>query len=132
MKSDQIFIANLRKCTKHNSHAIFQSSTEINGQSLGEEIFGFVDTEDELYKENAILIKMKNGGYVDIDVLRNYFDYLKLFKDITPNGFVNNGIFLSTMPSKVGDVFVDYKTIEPYYDFPQVENISFRSLKRIR
>ncbi len=132
MKSNQIYIANLRKCTKHNSHALFQSSTSINGESLGEEIFGFVDRDDELYKENAILIKMQGGGYVDLDVLNNYFDYLRLFKDVTPSGFVNNGIFMSTMPSKVGDVFVDYKTIKPYYDFPQVENVSFRSLKRLK
>lgn len=132
MKSNQIFIANLRKCTKHESHALFQSSTEINGESLGGEIFGYTDRQDELYKENAILIQMKNGAYVDIDVLKSYFDYLKLFRDITPNGFINNGIFLSTMPTKVGDIFIDYKTIEPYYDFPQVENVSFRSLKRIK
>ena len=60
MKTDQIFIGDIRKCTKYNTHTTFSSSMYIGDQCIGCDSFGYVDEDDELYKENAVLIITHN------------------------------------------------------------------------
>ena len=57
MKSEQFFIGNVKRCTKYEAHTTLHCETYINGQSIGGEGFGYVKIEDEIFKENAILIK---------------------------------------------------------------------------
>ena len=74
MKTDQIFIGDIRKCTKYETHTTFSSSTYIGDQCIGCDSFGYIDKDDELYKENAVLIKIKNGGYVDLERFNSILD----------------------------------------------------------
>ncbi len=55
MKTDQIFIGNIKKCTKYEPHAVFCSSTYINGKRIVSDFFGGIESEDEIYKENGYL-----------------------------------------------------------------------------
>ncbi len=131
MKTDQIFIGNINKCTKYISHTTFSSETFIGDQCISSDSFGYIEKEAEIYKENAILIKLKNGGYVDLENLNTVLDYLKVAKTFTKGGFYLGGIVLSTFAYNEGSLFVDSNSLVPYYaETKKNENISTRQLKK--
>lgn len=131
MKTDQIFIGDIRKCTKYNTHTTFSSSMYIGDQCIGCNSFGYVDEDDELYKENAVLIKVKNGGYVDLENFNSILDYIKIHQDITKNGYRLGGLIMSTSAHCVNCLFVDRKSLKPYYtNKEQDNNISVHQLKK--
>lgn len=66
-----------------------------------------------MYKENVLLVKIKNGGYVEFDKLNSLINKIKIGKDIHKNGW-REGFMMSTCPSYVGDHFVDDSSLEPY------------------
>lgn len=130
MKSDKIFIGNIRKCTKYEEHVMFSSETYIGSELLGRERFGSIEEDDELYKENAILIKVKNGGYVDLDRFNSILDYIRLHRCCTKNGIRLGGLVISTSPYKLESLFVDEKSLKPYY--PVNEEIKDTSILKLK
>lgn len=130
MKSEQIFIGNIRKCTKYEEHITFQSEICINGISIGCDSFGYFETDDELYKENAILIKIENGGYVDLERFNSVLDYIRIYKDISKDGFKLGGLMMSTSSHELNSLFVDENSLKPYYSNEQTKDISLRQLKK--
>lgn len=130
MKSDQIFIGNIRQCTKYEEHVMFSSETYIGSELLGGERFGSIEEDDELYKENAILIKLKNGGYVDLDRFNSILDYIRLHRLYTKNGFRLGGLIMSTSAYKSGGLFVDEKSLKSYY--PVYEDIKDASILKLK
>ena len=65
MKPDKVFIGNIKRCTKYISHSRFTGNVFIGEECVSLNSFGYIESEDELYKENAVLVKTKNGGYID-------------------------------------------------------------------
>lgn len=131
MKTDQIFIGNIRKCTKYKMHTTLISSLFIGDQCVGSDSFGHIETDDELYKENAVLIKIKNGGYVDLERFNSILDYIKIYRSITKNGYRLDGLMMSTSAHCIDSLFVDEKSLKPYYsNKSQINNISVRQLKK--
>lgn len=130
MKTDQIFIDDIRKCTKYETHHTFSSSTYIGDQCIDCESFGYIKEDDELYKENAVLVKIENDGYVDLEKFNSILDYIKIYRDITENGYRLGGLMMSTSAHSIGSLFVDEKSLKPYYaNKQQADNISIRRLK---
>ena len=85
----------------------------------------------ELYKENAVLIKVKNGGYVDLENFNSILDYIKIHQDITKNGYRLGGLIMSTSAHCINSLFVDRKSLIPYYkNKEQDNNISVHQLKK--
>lgn len=131
MKTDQIFIGDIRKCTKYETHTTFSSSTYIGDQCIGCDSFGYIDKDDELYKENAVLIKIKNGGYVDLERFNSILDYIRIYRDITKDGYRLGGLMMSTSAHCIDSLFVDEKSLKPYYaDKQQTDDISVHQLKK--
>lgn len=130
MKPEQIFIENIRKCTEYKENTTFQSKTYIDGECIGTDAIGFIESDDELFKENAILIKLKQGGYVDIERLNSILDYIKMRKDITKTGYILGGLIMSTSSHRIDSLFVDETSLKPYYNNKQQKNISVRQLKK--
>lgn len=131
MKTDQIFIGNIRKCTKYETHTTISSSAHIGNQCILRESFGYIDEENELYKKNAVLIKIENGGYVDLERFNSILDYIKIYRDITKNGYRLGGLMMSTSAYSIDSLFVDEKSLKPYYgDNQQINDISVRQLKK--
>ena len=94
-------------------------------------LFGYITKEDELYKENAVLIKIENGGYVDLERFNSILDYIRIHKDITKNGYRLGGLMMSTSAHSRNCLFVDEKSLKPYYtEKQQFEDISVRKLKK--
>ncbi len=131
MKTDQIFIGDIRKCTKYETHTTFSSETYFGNQCIACDSFGYIDSDDELYKENAILIKIENGGYVDLDCFKSFLDYFKIYQDITKEGYRLGGLMMSTKAHCINSLFVDKESLKPYYvDKQQTKNISVHKLKK--
>ena len=131
MKPGQIFIGNIRKCTKYTIYnTLFSNEMYINNQCVECDFFGYIDTDDELYKENAILIKIKNGGYVDLENFNSILDYIKIHKSTTKNGFTTGGLIIPTTAHSLGSLFVDRKSLKPYYSDKCQKDISIRQLKK--
>jgi len=131
MKPEQIFIGNIRRCTKYENHTTFSSSTYIGGQCIGCDSFGYIEKEDELYKENAVLIKVEHGGYVDLEKLNSILDYIKIYSDITKDGYRLGGLMMSTSAHCINSLFIDEKSLKPYFtDKQQSDNITLRKLKK--
>ena len=126
MKTDQIFIGDIRRCTKYEKHITLSSMIA----NIGRESFGYIEEDDELYKENAILIKIKNGGYVDLERFNSILDYIKIHKDITKNGYRLGGLMMSTSAHCLDSLFVDEESLKPYYTAKQTSNLSVHQLKK--
>ncbi len=97
IKTDQIFIGNINKRTKYIDHTTFSSEIFIGDQCISYDSFGYIEKEDKIYKEKAVLIKLKNGGCVDLENLNTVFDYLRVAGTITKEGFLfgrNNNVYL--------------------------------------
>lgn len=131
MKSDQVFIGNIRRCTKYEENIALSCKTYIDGQLVGCERFGSIEEDNELYKENAILIRVKNGGYVDLERFDSILDYIRLHRLYTKNGFRLGGLIMSTSAYRLDDLFVDEKTLKPYYQTnEEVKDTSILKLKK--
>ena len=122
MKIENIYIGDIKKCTKYEEHNMIISN--FGGIVTG---FGGINTEGELYKKDVVLIKLKNGGYVDIDRYNTIFDKLKL----TMNGNRLGELVMSRFASHEGSLYVD--NLEPYYsDKPQINKSLVKQIKRNR
>lgn len=130
MKTDQIFIGDIRKCTKYETHTTFSNSTYIGDQCIGCDSLGYIDSDNELYKENAILIKIKNGGYVDLERFNSFLDYIRIYRDITKDGYRLGGLMMPTSAHNIDSLFVDESSLKPYYtNHQRPTNISVHQLK---
>ena len=130
MKADRVFVGDIKKCTKYERHDVFSSSTYICDECIGCDSFGHIETDSELYKKDAILIQFKNGGYVDLDNLRSFIDYIKVYGDITKNGFYEGGLIMSTSPRCIDSIFVDSESLKPYKNKQNKDKISARQLRK--
>ena len=130
MKPEQIFIGNIRKCTMYEDTTV-KCNSYFGNTLISCDTFGQIKTKSKLYKSNAILIKLKCGGYVDIDNLNNILDYLKIHKDIKKNGYYLGGMIMTDEAHNKDCLFVEYKSLRPYYQHPETEkNISVKKIKK--
>lgn len=123
---DSILIGNIMKCSNYKKVSSFEIATDTDITS-----FGHIETNQEIYKENAILIKTKNGGYIDIDTLRTFLDYINIYRYTLKQGFRLGGLIMATDPISVNSLFVDEKSLKPYKnDNIDYNNMSIRQLKK--
>ena len=112
MKKEQIFIGNIKKCTEYEMVATTSVGIIINGRIVSSDSHGYIK-KDELYKEDVILVKLKNDFYVELEKL-NLLLKLKA-QTSARKGYKINEFMMLTSPSAVGDLFVDEKSLKPYY-----------------
>lgn len=128
MDKNQIFIGTIRKCTQYEMHPMFENRTYFGDQCIGFDCLGYTTTSDEVYKENAILIKLKNGFYVDLNQLDSILDCIKIYR---PDRYRLGGLAMSTSADHVGSLFVDTDSLKPYYEGKQNSNhVSVYQLKK--
>ena len=132
MKIDMnnVFIGTIRKCTKYKMHTTFSAGTYIGNVCISEECFGHVETDSTVYKENAKLLKITNGGYVDLDLLNNFLDEIKVKSRITKNGFYLNGLIMSTSANKMDCLFVDEESLIQYEPLKEIKRPTVKKLKK--
>lgn len=113
MKKEQIFIGNIKKCTEYEEAITSCRGVITKNGIVASDSYGYTKTDDELYKEDVILVKLKNDFYVELEKL-NLLLKLKA-QTRTRKGHVINEFMMLTSPSAVGDLFVDEKSLKPYY-----------------
>lgn len=112
IKLEKICIANLMQCTKYETHDYFTSSISIGDTPCFSDSFGFIEKDEELFEKDVYLLKIKKGGYVRLDSINTFGDYLKVNRCLTKGGFKLGGIMLSTSAWNNGDIFVDKKSLK--------------------
>lgn len=114
MKLEQIFIGDIKKCTKYERCPSRTYTTRF-GVVTGVESEVTITYNEEVYKEKAVLIKIDKGGYVDLDRLNTIMDILKIHKDLLPNSYRVGGLMMATRAHKEGCLFVDENSLTPMY-----------------
>lgn len=132
IKMNSIFTGTINKitsCTLQMSHGMICSLGF--GTALGH-----YEIEKETYKEDAILIKVADCGYVDIDSINSIFDQLRIRKCLKKSGgFTLGDIILPDVPSPlaaVGDLYIERKSLQPYQAPIEEDAISLKELKKIK
>lgn len=124
MKRENIFVGNIRICTHYSVYCIenIENFKDVEPDRIVKNKNGlnyYVHSKDTLYKENAILIKLNNGKYVDLDKLNSRLTNKKKF-------------LLPTSTNNIYKLFVDESSLKPYYSKEEENNISIRQLKKQR
>ena len=132
MKIDMnnVFIGTIRKCTKYKMHTTYASEAYIGDVCLGEDSFGYIISDSIAFKESAKLLKVTNGGYVDLDYLNNLLDELKVKSKITKNGFCTNGLIMGTSADGAGSLFVDEESLVQYKPLKEIKRPTVKKLKK--
>ena len=60
MKPDKVFIGNIKRCTKYISHSRFTGNVFIGEECVSLNSFGYIESEDELYKEKEVQSQQEN------------------------------------------------------------------------
>ena len=116
MKPDKVFIGNIKRCTKYISHSRFTGNVFIGEECVNLSSFGYIESEDELYKENAVLVKTKNGGYIDLENFNSILDYLKIYKDDVQRDYNLWKTIMPTHSRGSNSLFVDENSLKPYFN----------------
>lgn len=131
MKTDQIFIGDIKKCTKYETHTTFSTYSYFGDQCIGGGSVGYIEEETELYKKNAILIKVRDNRYVDLEQLNSILNYIKIFLHMVDKSQYLGELIMPTCAYYKNSLFVDEKSLKPYYnDNLQISDISVRKLKQ--
>lgn len=131
MKPDKVFIGNIKRCTKYISHSRFTGNVFIGEECVNLSSFGYIESEDELYKENAVLVKTKNGGYIDLENFNSILDYLKIYKDDAQRDYNLWKTIMPTHSRGNNSLFVDENSLKPYFNSEdKKEEISIYQLRK--
>jgi hypothetical protein len=137
MKTNLVFVGNIRRCVGFTNRPTrpepLYTPRLIPSLPFKEDMY--IDVESEPYKEDAILIKTNNYGYVDVDTLNLplliYISTLSQKDPLDPTHKFKKAVMM-TFPCKEGALFVERESTKPYKEiFPEVEKeISIGRLKR--
>lgn len=119
MKLEQIFVADLRKCTGWHFDGVYLND------------FGRISADSEFFKQNAILIKISDNQYIDLETLESTLDYIKVRCITTLDRSYVGGLIIPTFTFNPGAIFVDESTLKPYLPQKAMPNhISFKKLQK--
>lgn len=127
---ENVFIGTIRECTQYDIHTTFASSAYLGDVCIMEDSFGYIKSDSIVSKKSAKLLKVANGGYVDLDLLNNFLDELKMKSKISKDGFYLNGIIMSTSPNGMGSLFVDESTLVQYKPLKEIKRPTVKRLKK--
>lgn len=88
-------------------------------------------TKTQLIKEDACLIKIKDGLYVDIDNIRGLSDRIKLKRELRREKKKRNNLLIHTTGCLVEQLVVDDSEIKQLYP-NENKKIPLRKIKKIR
>ena len=126
-----INLGTIKKCTEYKIHTTFSSTVSINGIDCFKDSFGHIESDSEIYKENAVLIKVVDSGYVDLDSLKRFRDTIKVKNSITRDGgFYLDRLILGTSEYKEGCLFVDESTLKQYEPLDNKKTKTIKQLKK--
>ena len=113
INKENVLIGNIIKCTEY----------DVSNYMINEDIalitsFGSLNVVNKPYKENQILIRICDNPevYVELKKLKTFLTYISIYSKVDKNGIILVKIILSTSASYIGDIYVDRKSLKPYYN----------------
>ena len=129
MKTNQFFVGNVMKCKNYESNVLVEDKSFKGDQLEFYSSLGYCDYDGDLVKENAILIQLNVGQYVDIDNVKSTLEFFKIYKNILKA--YNEGKVLSISPDHNDMLYIDCDSLKPYYaENQKVKKISLRQFKK--
>ena len=129
MNSKNILIGEIWECTKCDS---------IDDVVIGDVSLGHLDVESRPYKKNVVLVNVGYHRYVEIKDLTPFLQaslqstlfMARLLHTKTSSNLVEYPycMTMDSSPSRKGELFVNEKTLEQYYDGDK--DISVQTLRR--
>jgi len=122
LENSRIFTGTIMLCTKYKKvpHLISDGMA-----------FGHIETEAKVYKENAVLVRIKDNAYVDIEGL-SLLDIVHLYLE-NEKRIKNNELCMPSLPSGLYEeqLYVDSNSLKPYVTTDKKQkNISLMKIKR--
>jgi len=125
---EQVFLGNINICTKYENVDLYRFENDFSIER-----FGYIEKEFEVYRRDVILVKIKDGAYVELEKINNFFDELKIRLHFTLDGFIrirNDGIVMVTFLFFFGHKYVDEGSLIPCFQNRNEEKVSHKVLKR--
>ena len=101
VKGDNVYTGTIKICINIKGYEEHGDSKFLPFVRINNMVDGEIIHNTEVIEENAVLIRVKDNTFVTV-------------KDAKKNGILKSKK-LSTFPDNDGDLFVDKKTIVPYY-----------------
>ena len=111
MRKEQFFIGNVNICTKYEIKDLIKNVRGGSISGLASRII-----ESKTYRKNIPLLKLNDGNYVCVDSIDSLKKYIELYDYIISKNSYNHDIILSSCPLQEREIFVDEKSLVPYYD----------------
>lgn len=130
MKIDinNVYIGSINKCIAKSN---FCSKPYIAKLYNGKDIVEHFIEKNLPYKEDAILLKIAEDGYVDLDTLNTILDEIKIKRNLTKDGgFKLDSLILTTEPHKLGSLYVDESTLMQYRPLEDRKKTTVKKLKK--
>lgn len=125
VKIEKICVGNLMECTKYAMH------TTMNFEGFGIQTgIGYTEKESKVLEEDVCLLKVKNGGYVRLDSIHKFSDYLRINQCLTKDGYKINKFMLGTSAVDLGEVFVNEESLKTIHD--EVGKKNFCDIKKLQ
>lgn len=126
MKPERVFIGDIRKCTDYRMEPILMCE-----DPFGITTFGCQSYKSEVHKKGEVLIQIANSAYIPLSEIKSFLSYLAALNDYRINGLNSNRFLYCGTPYRVGQLFVDDESLQPYYgeETPK-KDISIRTLKQ--
>lgn len=123
MKNRDIYIGTIKKCNslycyKKYGEKAYIGDFRINNTEIGQ-MYDFVD----VISDQAILIKVTDNKYIWLNKIQSFGDELRVNLGISPKT-------ISTYPSNDKDLFVDTKTLIPYFENEKDESLNVNKLRK--
>lgn len=124
MKSKNIFIGTVKKCKNLYCYKQYGDEKYFGDFRIGSTEIGTIHRYTDIIDEKAILIKVNEEKYIWIDLLTKADEVL-----------VNLGIpinIIKTFPTCDGALFVDKKTLKPYFENNINNNLNIKKIKSLK
>lgn len=128
---ENVFIGTIRKCTKYEICMVSSSKTHLRDACIGVNAFEYAKKDSVEYKEYAKLLKVTDHGYIDLDLLNNFLDEVKIKRKIKKDSEISmDGLIMSTSPNKLNILFVDESTLVQYKPLKEIKRPTVKKLKK--
>lgn len=127
MKGEKIFVGTIMECTE----CMYVPHLEMEDYGVTVAYgCGHMEAEDRVYKEDAILVRTKNGLYIDVDVLNPLRAAYLCFESKNNVRRGDPYMFEGAHGTHKGELFVASDSIRPYMLAEPETDVSIMKLKK--
>ena len=121
MLTKNVYIGNIKKCFSAGNYKLYGDSRIVdNGRNYGKKSY-LTEEYTKVLRENVVLIKVNKDYYIDIKDVNTDIDLV----------LYSSKSLIRTEPEEDNELFVDKKSLVPYFDNEVPKRIKIKQLKKI-